>query len=161
MQIRDATAQDWPQVWALMQPILAAGESYQFDETMTEGAARDWWMNTPGFRTVVAVEGDDVLGTAEHGPNRSGRGDHVGTASFMVASAAAGRGVGRALGEDVIEQVRLDGFRAIQFNAVVETNTRAVRLWESLGFSIVGTVPEAFLHPAHGYVGLHIMHRFL
>jgi GNAT superfamily N-acetyltransferase len=82
----------------------------------------------------------------------------VGTASFMVAPAARGRGVGRVLGEHVVAWHRSQGYRAIQFNAVVETNTAAVRLWTSLGFEVVGTVPGAFRHPVHGYVGLHVMH---
>jgi GNAT superfamily N-acetyltransferase len=79
----------------------------------------------------------------------------------MVDQARAGRGTGRTLGQEVIEWARRSGFRAIQFNAVVETNARAVQLWQSLGFDIVGRVPEAFEHPKHGYVGLLIMHRFL
>jgi ribosomal protein S18 acetylase RimI-like enzyme len=79
----------------------------------------------------------------------------------MVGSAARGRGVGRAVAEDALSWARATGFRAMQFNAVAETNGAAVRLYESLGFSIVGTVPEAFAHPDHGSVGLHIMHRHL
>src|SRR3978361_2252466 len=102
----------------------------------------------PGAR-VVAVADDGLLGTARMGPNRPGRGSHVGTASFMVAPAARGRGVGRVLGEHVVAGPRAQGYRAIQFNAVVETNTAAVRLWTSLGFEVVGTVPGAFRHPAH------------
>jgi GNAT superfamily N-acetyltransferase len=81
--------------------------------------------------------------------------------SFMVDPAHAGRGVGRTLGEHVIGWARAQGYRAMQFNAVVETNTRAVSLWRSLGFQILATVPEAFHHPVHGYVGLHVMHRRL
>jgi GNAT superfamily N-acetyltransferase len=92
------------------------------------------------------------------GPNRPGRGSHIGTASFMVSSAARGRGVGRALAEHVVAWHRDEGFRGIQFNAVVETNTAAVSLWRSLGFTVVGTVPGAFDHPRHGYVGLHVMY---
>ena len=91
------------------------------------------------------------------GPNRPGPGAHIGTASFMVAPEARGRGVGRALGEYVVQWHRDQGFRGIQFNAVVETNTAAVRLWRSLGFEIVGTVPGAFRSPTQGYVGLHVM----
>jgi GNAT superfamily N-acetyltransferase len=92
------------------------------------------------------------------GPNRPGRGAHVGTASFMVDPDRQGRGVGRALGEHVVDRARAAGFRAIQFNAVVETNTAAVQLWRSLGFEILTTVPEAFDHPRHGLVGLHVMY---
>jgi GNAT superfamily N-acetyltransferase len=118
-------------------------------------------MQPPPWRTIVAVESDQVLGTAILGPNRPGRGSHVATASFMVGPAAQGRGVGRALGEHVLEMARDLGYRAMQFNAVVETNNAAVALWHSLGFSILTTVPEAFDHPRHGLVGLHIMHRAL
>jgi GNAT superfamily N-acetyltransferase len=94
-------------------------------------------------------------------PNQAGPGAHVANASFMVDPRAGGRGVGRALGEYAIAWARSNGYRAMQFNAVVETNARAVALWRSLGFEIIGTVPEAFRHPVHGYVGLHIMHRRL
>jgi GNAT superfamily N-acetyltransferase len=92
------------------------------------------------------------------GPNRPGRGDHVGTASFMVDPEAAGRGVGRALASYVVDWHREQGYAAIQFNAVVETNTAAVHLWESLGFETIGTVPRAFRSSTHGEVGLHVMH---
>jgi GNAT superfamily N-acetyltransferase len=118
-------------------------------------------MEAPPGRTVVAVRGDVVLGTAKMGPNRQGRGSHIGTASFMVDPAYAGQGVGRALGRHIVDQCRADGYRGIQFNAVVETNTVAVALWTSLGFEILATVPEAFDHPEHGLVGLHLMYQKL
>lgn len=115
-------------------------------------------MERPPGRTVVAVVDGSVVGTAKMGPNRPGRGSHVATASFMVAPDARGSGVGRLLGEHVVAWARDQGYRGIQFNAVVETNTAAVALWQALGFRVVGTVPGAFDHPAHGYVGLHVMH---
>jgi GNAT superfamily N-acetyltransferase len=116
---------------------------------------------SPGI-TVVAVDEDgEVLGSAKSGPNRPGRGSHVATASFMVDPSHAGRGVGRALGEYVLEWARAQGYRSMQFNAVVETNRSAVALWQALGFEIIGTVPEAFDHPRHGLVGLHVMYRRL
>ncbi|MEI4878363.1 GNAT family N-acetyltransferase, partial [Klebsiella pneumoniae] len=95
-----------------------------------------------------------VLGTAKMGPNRPGPGAHVATASFMVTEEARGRGIGRALGEYVLAWARTQGYAAMQFNAVVESNAAAVRLWQSLGFRIIGTVPEAFAHPRLGRVGL-------
>lgn len=103
----------------------------------------------PG-RTTVAVDGVAVLGTANMYANRAGPGAHVASASFMVASTAQGRGVGRALVEDALTWARAAGFRAMQFNAVAETNAAAVGLYHSVGFSIAGTVPEAFDHPEHG-----------
>ena len=91
-------------------------------------------------------------------PNHGGPGSHVASASFMVDPAHAGEGVGRALGEDALDWARGEGYRAMQFNAVVESNTRAVRLWQSLGFEILATIAEGFLHPRDGYVGLHVMY---
>ena len=137
---------------------MADGRTYAYPEGLGSDEARALWMEPPPGRAVVAVDGDRVLGSAKMGPNRPGRGAHVATASFMVDPAAQGRGVGRALGEHVVAWAREAGYRAIQFNAVVETNTGAVRLWQSLGFRILTTVPGAFDHPEHGYVGLHVMH---
>ena len=161
-RIRTATDEDWPRIWPFFDATVQAGETYAFPLDLTLETGRAWWMERPPGETVVLDEdpgaGRTVLGSAKMGPNRPGRGDHVGTASFMVAPEARGRGVGRALGEHVVAWHRERGFRGIQFNAVVETNTAAVALWESLGFRIVGTVPGAFRSTAHGYVGLHVMY---
>jgi L-amino acid N-acyltransferase YncA len=160
--IREATADDWPQIWPFLRQIVAAGETYAYDPDMDEASARRLWLVGPPARTVVAVDDDGtVLGTANMYANRPGPGSHVASASFMVDPRASGRGVGRALGEEALAWARARGFRAMQFNAVVESNTRAVRLWRSLGFEIIGTVPEAFRHPTDGYVGLHVMYRRL
>jgi GNAT superfamily N-acetyltransferase len=107
---------------------------------------------------VAARDGQDLLGTAKMGPNRPGNGAHIATASFMVNPALQGRGTGRALGNYALEWARSAGFHGMQFNAVVETNAAAVGLWQSLGFTIIGTVPEAFDHPVRGLVGLHVMY---
>jgi L-amino acid N-acyltransferase YncA len=159
MQIRAAVRGDWPAIWPTFQEIVAAGETYAYPEHLTSDEAEALWLEPPPAHVVVAVDRDDVLGTARMGPNRPGRGAHVATASFMVASGARGRGVGRALGEYVLEWAAANGYRALQFNAVVETNHAAVQLWTSLGFRIIGTVPEAFDSRRHGLVGLHVMHR--
>jgi GNAT superfamily N-acetyltransferase len=110
-------------------------------------------------QTVVAAEGARLLGTAKMGPNRPGRGSHVATASFMISADARGAGVGRALGEYALDWARSQGYTAMQFNAVVESNEAAVHLWQSLGFDIIGTVPEAFDHRELGLVGLHVMYQ--
>lgn len=162
MRIRDATPEDWAQIWPFFRSIVAAGDTFTYPRDITEDVARAMWMKQPPGRTFVAVDGDGtVLGTAEIHPNQPGPGSHVANGSYLVDERYAGRGVGRALAEHTIAQARADGFRAMQFNAVVETNTTAVRLWRSLGFEVIGTVPEAFDHPRLGYVGLHVMYRRL
>lgn len=162
MQIRAATAADWPAIWSFLHRIVAAGETYTWPPDITEDQARRMWMLEPPGRTVVAALPDGtVVGSAKTGPNQLGPGSHIAGASFMVSPEYGGRGVGRALGERVLELARVDGYRAMQFNAVVETNTGAVALWRSLGFQVIGTLPEGFRHPTHGFVGLHIMHRRL
>jgi L-amino acid N-acyltransferase YncA len=160
--IRDATPEDWPAIWRFMRQIAAAGETFSWQRDIPEEDARAYWLRGAPARAFVAVDDDGtVLGTAEMGPRFGGPGAHVASAGFMVDPAHFGRGAGRALGEHVIERARADGYRAIVFNAVVETNARAVGLWRSLGFEVLGTVPEGFHHPRDGYVGLHVMYRAL
>lgn len=161
MKIRTATASDWPVIWPFFRAIVDAGETYAYPLDLTSDTARALWFEGPPSTTVVAVDDADILGSAKAGPNRPGRGAHVATASFMVNPEHAGKGVGRALGEYILDWARTAGFRSMQFNAVVETNTGAIRLWESLGFEIIGTVPAAFDHKSKGLVGLHIMYREL
>ncbi|HKN95478.1 MAG TPA: GNAT family N-acetyltransferase [Pseudonocardiaceae bacterium] len=161
MLIRSAQHADWPHIWPFFQRIVLDGETYAYPEDLTETTAEPYWMAEPPGQTVVAVDGDTVLGTATMGPNRPGRGAHVATASFMVDPANQGKGVGRALGEHVVRWARDSGYHAIQFNAVVQTNVAAVALWRSLGFEILATVPEAFNHPKHGLTGLHVMYQLL
>ncbi|MFC6286097.1 GNAT family N-acetyltransferase [Nocardioides sp. GCM10027113] len=156
--IRPATEEDWPRIWPIFDATVRAGETYAYPPGLDAETARGLWLERPPGLTVVLEEDGRVLGTAKMGPNRPGPGSHVGTASFMVTPEARGRGVGRRLGEWVVQWHRDQGYRGIQFNAVVETNTAAVALWQALGFEIVGTVPGAFHSPTHGYVGLHVMH---
>lgn len=162
MLIREVTAEDWPAIWPFLHDIVAAGETYTLPVDLGEEEGRAMWLLTPPGRTVVAVDdAGTVLGTAKMNPNHRGPASHIAGASFMVDPAHAGLGVGRALGEHVLDWARAEGYRGMQFNAVVETNTRAVGLWRSLGFEVLGTLPEGFLHPTKGYVGLHIMYRRL
>ena len=161
MEIRHAAPGDWPAIWPFLRVIVAAGDTYTLPVDIAEDDARAMWMLDPPGATFVAVEGGRVLGSAKAGPNQRGPGAHVGTASFMVDPTGSGRGVGRALGEHVVAWAGAQGFRSMQFNAVVETNTRAVALWRDLGFEVNGRIPEGFHHPGHGYVDLLLMHRRL
>jgi L-amino acid N-acyltransferase YncA len=140
--------------------VVGAGDTYVWDlSAMTEADARAAWMLPPPAEVLVAVDDGVVVGTAEVRPNQAGRGSHVANASFMVAPDRAGRGIGRLLATEVLDRARAAGYRAMQFNAVVATNTRAIALWESLGFTVVGRVPGAFDHATEGEVDLLVMHR--
>ncbi|WLQ38661.1 GNAT family N-acetyltransferase [Streptomyces laculatispora] len=162
MLIREATTGDWPAMWPFFHEIVSAGETFTYPLDLGEDDARDWWLIKSPNRTVVAVADDGtILGTAKMNRNHMGNGSHIASASYMVDPQHAGRGVGRALCEYTIDWARTAGYRAMQFNAVVETNTAAVGLYRSLGFEVLGTLPEGFHHPKQGFVGLHIMHRRL
>jgi L-amino acid N-acyltransferase YncA len=136
----------------------AAGETLTWDPTRTEARARAGWMRGPPGRTIVAVDDDGrVIGSANTYPMHPSPGAHVANAGFVVHPTRRSEGAGRALCRRILDQARADGYRAMQFDAVVETNTPTVRLWRSFGFQILATVPEA----AYGYVGLHIIHKRL
>jgi L-amino acid N-acyltransferase YncA len=161
MQIRAFVEADWPQVWPIVRAVVRAADTFAYDPTMTEAQARAAWIDALPGLTVVAEDGDRILGTARMGPNRAGPGAHVATASFMVAGDARGRGVATALCRFTLDWAREQGYAGMQFNAVVETNHAAVEIYRRLGFRLIGTVPGAFAHPTQGRVGLHIMYREL
>jgi L-amino acid N-acyltransferase YncA len=161
--VREATAADWPAIWPIWRAIVATGDSYVWElDRMTEDDARAAWMLPSPWLVMVATDEDGrIVGTAKFGPNQVGRGDHVANASFMVDPSAGGRGIGMVLGQAVLDRARADGFKAMQFNAVVETNTPARALWERLGFEVVGRLPGAFRHATEGDVALLVMYRTL
>jgi L-amino acid N-acyltransferase YncA len=159
MLMRDASTADWPRIWPIWQKIVRAGDTYTWDAETPEDAARELWM-APSARVFVVEEGGQLVASAYLKPNYGGPAAAVANAGFMVDPAHSGRGVGRRLAEHVLDEARRSGYRAMVFNAVVATNP-AVALWRSLGFAVLGTVPDAFDHPIHGRVGLHIMYRTL
>lgn len=159
MLIRDGRDEDWPRIWPFWHEIVATGETYAWHTDTPEPDARALWTG-PDKRVFVVEDADEIVGSASIRPNYGGPAAATANGAFMVDPRHAGRGIGRRLAEHVLREAKADGYRAMVFNAVVETNP-AVRLWSSLGFTILGTVPEAFEHPRHGRVGLHIMHRTL
>lgn len=165
--IREATDSDWPAIWPIWRDVVARGDTYTWDlDDMDETAARAVWMPGPPARTFIAASSrggfeGSIVGTALLRPNQVGRGDHVANAGFMVSPTAQGQGVGRRLAGFVIDRARAEGYRAMQFNAVVSTNIHAIALRTDLGFDTVGRIPGAFRHPTEGEVDLLVMHRRL
>ncbi|MFE5887356.1 GNAT family N-acetyltransferase [Streptomyces sp. NPDC056468] len=160
MLIREAAADDWPRIWSFWHRIVAAGETYAWDPDTSEDAARALWMNPAKRVYVVEDDSGSVVASAYVTPNYGGPAARIANAGFMVDPEQGGRGIGRILAAHILTAAKADGYRGMVFNAVVETNP-AVRLWISLGFTILGTVPDAFDHPRHGRVGLHIMYKAL
>ena len=160
MQIRPAINADHDAIWNIFHEIIATGDTYAFDPQMPREEALAYWLRAD-THTYIAEENDSVVGTYILRPNQSGPGSHVANAAFMVARDAEGAGVGRRMAEHCLTEARRMGFRAMQFNFVVSTNTRAIHLWKQLGFKIVGTLPGAFRHPEKGYVDVYVMYRSL
>ena len=161
MQIRPAVLPaDADVVWAILEPTIRAGETYTLPRQMPREDALDYWF-APQHEVCVAEADTHVLGTYFLQPNQQGGGAHVANCGYITAPWATGRGVARAMCAHSIDRARERGFTAMQFNFVVSTNQRAVALWESFGFEIVGRLPGAFLHPSAGYVDALVMYRSL
>ncbi len=160
MLIRPATEGDRSAIWAMLEPVIRAGETYALDRDMGEAAALSHWMG-PDRRCYVAEADGAVLGTYYLRANRAGGGGHVANCGYVTAVEATGRGVARAMCEHSLGEARAAGFRAMQFNFVVSSNIRAVGLWQSTGFDIVGRLPGAFDHPVLGDVDALVMYRGL
>jgi L-amino acid N-acyltransferase YncA len=159
-EIRPATNKDRDAILKIFRTVSALGDTYAVDLHMSREEALAYWFR-PDTRTYVTEEDRQVMGTYILKPNQAGAGSHVANAAFMVAPDARGQGIGRAMGEHCLSEARRLGFRAMQFNFVVSTNTSAIHLWEQLGFKIVGTLPGAFQHPQKGYVDVYVMYRSL
>jgi ribosomal protein S18 acetylase RimI-like enzyme len=153
-------AEDSDAIWAILEPVIRAGETYAFDRDLTHEQALAYWFSD-GHEVFVAADGGQIVGTYFLHPNQKGGGSHVANCGYITAAAASGKGIARLMCSHSLEYAKSRGFRAMQFNFVVKTNERAVHLWESLGFSIAGTLPEAFLHPVHGYTNVYVMYRRL
>jgi L-amino acid N-acyltransferase YncA len=157
--IRRAGDADWPAIWPIWHEIVAAGDTYTYDPVSSPAAARASWLAPPPDEAWLAEADGAVLGTYHLAPNQPGPGSHVANASYVVAEAARGRGLGRAMVQHSLARARDAGYLGIQFNAVAETNVHAIRLYAQHGFTTVGVVPRAFRHPTAGLVGLRIMYR--
>ena len=160
LKIREATASDGEAIWNIFHAVVAPGDTYTFDPAISRDEALAYWFH-PSHRCYVGEREGEVVATYILKANQPALGSHVANAAFMVSPNARGGGVGHSLGEHSLNEARRLGFRAMQFNFVVSTNKPAVRLWQRLGFTIVGTLPAAFRHPHKGYVDAYVMFRSL
>lgn len=160
MEIRPAGSGDKQAIWKILEPVIRAGDTYTLPNGMPCDEALGYWYS-PGHEVFVAEEDGEILGTYYLHANQTGGGAHVANCGYMTAPWASGRGVARAMCQHSLEQAKARGFRAMQFNFVVSTNERAVRLWHSMGFETVGRLPGAFLHPLLGAVDALVMYRHL
>ena len=160
MNIRPAQKNDASSIWRIIGPTIRAGETYALDQDMTEADALSYWLANDR-ETFVAEEGDEIIGTYYIRANQAGGGKHICNCGYMTSATATGRGVARAMCRHSINYAKQRGYRGMQFNFVVSSNTRAVALWESFGFEIVGRLPQAFYQPKFGYVDALVMFRQL
>ena len=160
MNIREATTDDFERIWPIFHEVVAAGDTYAYDPDTSKTEACQLWMDFPET-TFVAEDEGTVFGTYYIKKNASGPGGHVCNCGYMVSRASRGRGLATTMCEHSQKVAIGMGYKAMQFNLVVETNEGAARLWQRLGFEIVGTIPMAFEHPDHGYVGAHVMFKWL
>lgn len=158
--IRPATSADEDAVWAILAPVFRAGETYPIPRDIARAEALAYW-HSAGHTAFVAADGDTIVGTYYLRDNNRGGGGHVANCGYVTAQGATGRGVARAMCDHSIEEARRRGFTAMQFNFVIASNERAVRLWQTCGFAIVGTLPRVFSHPLLGPVDAYVMHRTL
>ena len=160
MEIRGASVGDSQAIWKILEPVIRGGDTYILPVDMSREDALAYW-NSPGHEVFVAEENGEILGTYYLRANQKGGGAHVANCGYMTAPWASGRGVARAMCQHSLQYAKERGFLAMQFNFVVSSNERAVRLWQSMGFEIVGRLPGAFKHPKLGLVDALVMYSHL
>jgi ribosomal protein S18 acetylase RimI-like enzyme len=160
MVIRPALPSDADAIWRILEPVFRAGETYTLPRDISRNEALSYWLASE-HEVFVADEASTLVGTYFLRANQKGGGSHVANCGYVTATSATGRGIARAMCMHSLDRARTRGFKAMQFNFVISTNKRAVRLWQSLGFRIVGCLPAAFQHPTTGLLDAFVMHRFL
>jgi len=160
IEIRSATDSDKPAIWQIIKAVISTGETYVFHPDTSEDEMLDYWFAAEKH-VYVAEESKNIVGTFWLKPNYPGLGSHVCNAAYMVSPDAAGKGIGRKMAEFSLDEARRLGFKAMQFNFVVKSNTAAVRLWQSIGMEIIGEIPSAFDHSELGLTNAYVMYRKL
>lgn len=160
IEIRKAAEADRPAVWRIIKTVIAAGDTYVFDPDSPEDEMMAYWFSAEKYNYVAVLDGE-IVGTYWLKANQPGLGSHVANGAYMVSPEAKGNGIGRKMAEHSIEEARRLGFKSIQFNFVVKSNEVAVKLWKSVGFEVIGEIPDAFNHAVHGLTSAYIMYRRL
>ncbi|MES2961577.1 MAG: GNAT family N-acetyltransferase [Pseudomonadota bacterium] len=160
MKISLATKKDFPDIWRIFKSVISSGDTYVNRAETTAEAAYEKWMNIAA-QTFVARINNQIVGAYLIKPNHVDRGSHIANASYIVDENKRGFGIGKSLALHSIATAKESGYKAMQFNFVVSTNKAAVNLWQSVGFKIIGTIPQGFNHQALGYVDAYIMFREL
>lgn len=160
MDIREATENDFENIWPIFHEIVSAGETYAYSQDTTKEQAFNIWIKTPR-KTFVAEKNGNILGTYYLKTNQAGPGSHVCNCGYMVSTQARGKGLATSMCNHSQEIAKKLDYKAMQFNFVASTNEVAVRLWKKLGFETVGTLPRAFNHPTKGHVDALIMYKWL
>ena len=160
LSIVPATFEHSSNIREMFREVLVAGDTIPEDDTLTDTEIDAIWFGN-GISPFVALYGGEVVGAHRLNPNYAGPGSHVANATYVTHTAYRGKGIGRRLVEHSLGEAKRQGYKAMQYNFVVSTNEAAVRLYKSLGFQILATLPQAFLHPTLGYVDVHVMHTFL
>ena len=160
IKITPATSADEERIWALLQPVFSAGDTYAVDPLIDRDAAIAYWMEADKTAFILRIEGQAV-GTYYIRPNQPGGGAHICNCGFITAPSARGKGVARRMLDHALIEAKQQGYRAMQFNFVLASNQRALALWQRNGFATIGRIPRAFLHPKQGYVDALILHRSL
>ena len=160
LEIRKATPADQNQIWNIIKEVISKGDTYTFDPNSSKETMLEYWCGQDKH-TYVATDNEEFVGTFVLKDNQPGLGSHIANAAYMVSEKAFGKGVGKTMAEFSLEEARRLGYKAMQFNFVVKSNTRAVQLWQRLGFDIIGEIPDAFNHKENGLTNAYVMYRKL
>lgn len=160
IDIIEANESHWQGIWKILQPTFERGDTYAYPPGISEDEAKHYWLETPQ-KTFIAIDADEVVGVYYIKPNQPGLGSHICNIGYVVSSDKRGGGIGTQLAEHSFQIAKELGFYAIQANLVVSTNTKAIKLWQSMGFEIIGTIPNGFNLKGDKYVDAHIMFKVL
>lgn len=160
LEIRKAESEDHNQIWEIIRAVISKGDTYAFDPNSSRETMLDYWCGKDRY-TYVATDNGKIVGTFVMKENQPGLGSHIANAGYMVSEKASGKGIGKAMGKFSLAEAKRLGYKAMQFNIVVKSNVRAVQLWQKLGFTIIGEIPDAFNHKENGMTNAYIMHRKL